>query len=374
MSDRIDNFIIREAGGVRTANSLVIGRGVPLATTAGGLPELESLVVGETQLMPSGGDDTQAILAALARFGRVRLGPGEFLVIGTIALGTGQSVAGCGPERTTIRFLQQAALFSLSGRGTTVEGMAIIGPGVERINSVAVQSTSATDIRLRELSIGEVDRGIDLAAARQVEISHVKLRFIGSNALLVAGPGGQVDITNVVLDEVGNSALVLTSLDGVHCASINISECTRGVLISQGRGHTFQSLQCFNVGLGLSAQGTQGLHVAGALLLECSSTLILTNTSGVHLAGCTLLGDTPLRISGGQAISASGIRSESTFGPHVLVTNGATQVTVSDIHRVNPATPPTYEVDVAGAGGRVVFIQHNFDPARINSGGNFAAL
>ncbi len=39
----------------------------------------------------------------------------------------------------------------------------------------------------------------------------------------------------------------------------------------------------------------------------------------------------------------------------------------------NPPVPPQYEVDVSGAGGRVVFIQHNFDPARINSGGNFAS-
>jgi hypothetical protein len=31
-------------------------------------------------------------------------------------------------------------------------------------------------------------------------------------------------------------------------------------------------------------------------------------------------------------------------------------------------------VDVSAAGGRVLFAQHNFDPARINSGGNFAAV
>ena len=376
MSKRIRNFIIRGPDGVRTANSLVLGRGIPLSATAGGLPVLESPLVGETQLMPSGGDDTQAIRDALARFGGVRLGPGEFIVSGTIALGTGQSVAGCGPGRTTVRFTQHAALFSLSGSGTAVEEMAIVGPGEYHIGTMAVQTASAVGIRLRGLSIREVDRGIDLAAASRVEVSGVLLRTIGTNALLVAGPGGQVDITGVVMEEVGNSALLLSSLDGVHCDGITISECTRGILVSQGSGHTFRSVDVYNVQLGFSVQGTRGLDVAGARLLECTYALMLANTTGVQLAGCTLLGDTPLRISGGQAISASGIRSETTnnIGAHVVVQGGATEVTISNIHRINPATPPTYEVDVSSAGGRVLFIQHNFDPARINSGGNFAAL
>jgi hypothetical protein len=61
-------------------------------------------------------------------------------------------------------------------------------------------------------------------------------------------------------------------------------------------------------------------------------------------------------------------------GTHVQVTSGATEVVLTAIHRASTGAPPPYEVDVSGAGGRVVFIQHNFDPARINSGGNFAAL
>jgi hypothetical protein len=375
MSNRIDNFIIREADGVRAVSSLVLGRGIPLSATAGGLLELESPLVGETQLMPSGGDDTQAIRDALARFGGVRLGPGEFSVSGTIALGSGQSVAGCGPGRTTVRFTQHAALFTLSGSGTAVEEMAIVGPGEYHIGTMAVQAASAAGIRLRGLSIREVDRGIDLAAASRVEVSGVLLRTIGTNALLVAGPGGQVDITGVVMEEVGNSALLLSSLDGVHCDGITIRECTRGILVSQGSGHTFRSVDAYNVQMGFSVQGTRGLDIAGARLLECPSALILTNASGVQLAGCTLHGGTPLRVNGGQAVSASGIRTQTTgSGAHVVVQGGATEVTITGIHRINPATPPTYEVDVSSAGGRVLFIQHNFDPARINSGGNFAAL
>jgi hypothetical protein len=377
MKAPVRNFIIRDATGTREAETLVIGRGIPLSTTAGGLPELESLLPGQGQLMPSGGDDTQAIRDALARFGGVRLGPGEFHASGTIAVGAGQSVVGCGPERTTLRFVHPGPLFGLAGSGAAVEEMSIVGPGEYYIGSVGVHTASATDVRLRGLSIREADRGIDLAGVSRVEISRVALRYMGTNALLVAGPGGQVSITGVLVEEAGNSALLLSSLDGVHCACVTIRECLRGILVSQGKAHAFSSVHAYNAPLAFSVQGTHGLSIVGLHLLECSTGLVLTNASGVQVDGCTfeLEGGTPLRISGGQAISLSGIRSQTSgSSAHLVVLGGATEVTVTGIHRVNPATPPTYEVDVSAAGGRVVFIQHNFDPARINSGGNFAAL
>jgi hypothetical protein len=371
------NILIRTPGGIRRAGALVLGEGLRITETAGGLPELESTIVGDPPLMPSGGDDTQAIQDALAQFGGVRLGPGEFTVSGTIALGSGQSVAGCGPERTTVRFTHRFYLFSLSGSGAAVEEMTIVGPGAVYVASVAVQAASATNVRLRGLSIREVDRGIDLAGASRVEISGVALRSIGSNALLVAGPGGQVEIADVVLDEVGTTALMLSSLDCVHCTRISIlGECARAALISQCSAVSLHSVLVTEAESGIQAMNVQGLYITGARLSTSSTfTLVLSSTSGVQLAGCTLHGSTPLRINGGQAVSASGIRTQTTgSGAHVIVQGSATEVAVTGIHRINPATPPTYEVDVSGAGGRVLFIQHNFDPARINSGGNFAAL
>ncbi|MEW5925856.1 MAG: hypothetical protein AB1941_00045 [Gemmatimonadota bacterium] len=377
MSSRIDNFIIRGADGVRTANSLVLGSGIPLATTAGGLPELEGFLVGETQLMPSGGDDTQTIRDALARFGRVRLAPGEFHVSNTIALGTGQSLVGAGPERTTIRSSFNFHLFTLSGSGTAVEEMSIVGLGGSAIGSVAVQSTAATEIRLRGLDIREMGQGISLAGASRVEISRVAIRSTASTALVVNGPGGQVDLADVVLEEAATTGLMLSSLDCVRCTRVSVlGECVRAALVSQCSAVSLHSIRVTGAERGIQVMDTQGLDVSGAQLSTTSVfTLALSNLSGVHLAGCTLHGGTPLSINGGQAITASGIRTQTIgSGAHVVVQGGATEVSISGIHRVNPATPPTYEVDVSGAGGRVVFIQHNFDPARINSGGNFAAL
>ncbi|HEX8830518.1 MAG TPA: hypothetical protein VF705_05095, partial [Longimicrobium sp.] len=37
---RVDNFIIREGGGTRFANTLVLGQGLEIVDTAGGIPEL----------------------------------------------------------------------------------------------------------------------------------------------------------------------------------------------------------------------------------------------------------------------------------------------------------------------------------------------
>ena len=43
---RVENFIIREGGGTRVANSLVLGAGLTLADTAGGVPELVGAFTG----------------------------------------------------------------------------------------------------------------------------------------------------------------------------------------------------------------------------------------------------------------------------------------------------------------------------------------
>jgi hypothetical protein len=48
MAERIGTFIIREAGGLRFANSLVLGRGLQIDTTEGEIPELTGTDTGTT--------------------------------------------------------------------------------------------------------------------------------------------------------------------------------------------------------------------------------------------------------------------------------------------------------------------------------------
>jgi hypothetical protein len=76
-------------------------------------------------------------------------------------------------------------------------------------------------------------------------------------------------------------------------------------------------------------------------------------------------------VSGFTSVMYAGLAAAP---PHVVVDGGSTQVMLTGVYRVNPTVPPTYEVDVAAAGGRVLFAQHNFNAGRVNTGGNFTEL
>ena len=126
---------------------------------------------------------------------------------------------------------------------------------------------------------------------------------------------------------------------------------------------------------------TRGVEMAGVHVLQCTSGIRVEGSLAVMLNGCSVVRceETTLVLRNCTAATVSGFLSDRTgqiqaVPPHVLVDGGSTQVVLSGVQRVNPPVPPQYEVDVSGAAGRVVFIQHNFDPARINSGGNFAQL
>ncbi|MET0398967.1 MAG: right-handed parallel beta-helix repeat-containing protein [Longimicrobiaceae bacterium] len=380
MKAPVRNFIIRDDGGTREAETLVIGRGIPLSTTAGGLPELESLLLGQTQLMPSGGDDTQAIRDALARFGGVRLGPGEFNVSGTISLGTGQSVAGCGSLRTTVRSTHAGAAFDLAGSGTSIRELELRGPGDYVIGSRGVVATGATDVRLRGLRVLLFDRGVALAQPSRVEVSQVKVLSVNAGISLI-GPGAQAAFSNVDVDGAQGWGISVASMDCVSFTRVTVRDCAPGIQVSGCSSLEIQAARISDCGEGLVLLTTRGAEVGGVHVFQCGSGIRVEGSLAVMLNGCSMVRveETTLILRNCTAVTASGLLSDRTgqiqaVPPHVLVDGGSTQVVLSGVQRVNPPVPPLYEVDVSGAGGRVVFIQHNFDPARINSGGNFAAL
>lgn len=379
MKAPVRNFIIRDATGTREAETLVIGRGIPLTTTAGGLPELERLLVGETQLMPSGGDDTQAIRDALARFGGVRLGPGEFTVSGTIALGTGQAVAGCGSLRTRVLSTHAGAVFNLTGSGTTIEGLEVKGPGDHVFGSVGVAAAGATDIRLRGLRILLLERGVSLAQASRAAISELKVLSAGVGVALAGST--QAVLTNVDVDGAQGWGIDVAGSNGVSFTGMNVRDCTTGMRVSGCSPLALQAVRIFDCEEALVLLSIRGAEIAGVYLFQCASGIRVETALGVMLNGCAGVRceGTMLALRNCTAVTVSGLLSDRTgqiqaVPPHVLVDGGSTQVVLSGVQRVNPPVPPQYEVDVSGAGGRVVFIQHNFDPVRINSGGNFAAL
>ncbi|HEU4557436.1 MAG TPA: hypothetical protein VFS20_06280 [Longimicrobium sp.] len=372
------DILIREAGGIRRAGALVIGRGVPLATTAGGLPELESVVVGETQLRPSGGDDTQAIRDALTRASRVRLGPGVFTLSDTLVLGAGQELAGCGPSRTTLRMPVKNgdALVSLSG-ANVLEGMTLAGPGWSTQFVAGVKSGAGTGLRLRQLRIEEVERGISLTGVERVEISGITTGRISTVGIMVIS-GKQVAIENadVGSDVALTRGLLLSEVETLRCESVVVRYCEQGI-VADGSALAFRAVRVADCDMAISVRGS-GVEVSGALVADSNTGFRLLECTGAALDGCVSLrgmGST-LTLSNCRGVAVSGLRSDMTGAaagapPHVAV-SGSTQVMITAVHRINPATPPQYEVDVSAAGGRVLFIQHDFDSDRIRSGGNFA--
>jgi hypothetical protein len=378
------DILIREADEIRRAGGLVIGHGVPLGTTAGGLPELlASPPFAEAQLMPSGSDDTGAIQAALAGSQRVRLGPGTFQMSGIIQVGTGQSIVGCGPERTTVQVTTntQLAFFQLSGSGAAIEELTLRGsPGATFDNGI--YSTSAANVRLRGLHLRDFGTGIRLGAVNRLKISRVSVER--TLTPIVVHDSRQVVIEDVHVDGNFGDGISLVSIEGLRCVGVTLLQCQGNSIIASGSGLVLQAIHLIQCEDGLTIINSRGVEISGVHATEgtsFSAHVAISDSTGALVSGCSVLNgrNTALSIDNCTAVTVSGFHSDmmgtsAATVPHVVVGGGSTEVMISGIRVVNPATPPQYEVDVSAAGGRVLVAGHNFDPARINSGGNFAQL
>ncbi len=377
MKAPLRNFIIREAAGVRQAETLVLGRGFQVTDTAGGLPEVTGLA-GETVLMPSGGDDTPAIRAALADTPRVRLGPGIFNVSGTITLGPHQVLTGSGG--TTVWATHWGVLFDLAGDGAGLEMMSLNGPGESAHGSVAVTAAGRSDLRFRALSVYNFQRGIELGQVRRVSITDVQLGSVQLHAVSVTGPGDQVVLSGVSVDGSSGWGLFFDSVDAVSCTGLRLHDFGAGIRVVGGRGHSFRSIRASGGATGIWIKDSGSVEVSG-VHTSTSTGFRFEGTNGVLLGGSgTQEGSsTSLIVRGCRGVAVSGFTSVMYAGltaapPHVVVDGGSTQVMLTGVYRVNPTVPPTYEVDVASAGGRVLFAQHNFNSGRVNTGGNFTEI
>ncbi|MET0398968.1 MAG: right-handed parallel beta-helix repeat-containing protein [Longimicrobiaceae bacterium] len=381
MKAPVRSFIIRGPTGIREAHTLVLGQGLRVTETAGGLPELESTAAGDPPLMP--GDDIQAALAT----GRdVRLGPGTFhinypLVVG--ANGRGQRLSGSGIDignaagRTVLYTTSYSPAIRIQSRGSVVEGFMLggsFGPNV-----AGIRADSVSDITLRNLIItGQAEWGIRLEGVSGCEISNVIVSATRTYGIYARGLQN-AKLWNLLLEGC-DTGLYVEDGSGVACESVSAVECVGyGVRLTGGTGNRLFAVRADNCGTGIAMDGNAGAVVGESLsLVECFRVGILVDHArDVALNACRAVNSNgPLVILDAENVAASAFASQSSrnsFPLHVRVER-STGVVFTGARVVNGATPPTYEVDVSGAGGRVVFIQHNFDPARINSGGNFAAL
>jgi nitrous oxidase accessory protein NosD len=383
MNTRVDNVIIRGANGTRFANSLVLGRGVPVHTTPGGLPEL----VGE--LIPSGGDDTANLRAAVAAASfPLRLGPGTFLVSGPIQVPANRAFAGRGPDATIIQASHAGPVFELAGDQVRIEELTVRGPGKTVAGSVAVANVATApsgyinNVTLRGLKVRDVQKGIVLKGSNQ-EISGVTITLTGTLGIEVTWANGVV-ISDVDIDGIsgtGAKAVHLERVTALDCRAVRAAFCTLGIHVNLSHGLSIAGSRMLDGGTGVMVETSSLVNLSGVEAAGCTSGFLIQNCAAVTLAGCgTVHGNgNSLTVRGGSfggyGVAVNGYYAEMSVGnkPFVVVDGGAQGVVISAIHH-RGFTSAAYEVDVSAAGGRVVFLQHDFDPTLVNSGGNFVQL
>ncbi|HEX2203099.1 MAG TPA: right-handed parallel beta-helix repeat-containing protein [Longimicrobium sp.] len=362
------DFIIRTGEGpARFSGVLVVGRGMRVAETADGLPELVG-VQDDVVLEPSGGDDAAALNAALERHRRVRLAAGTFLLGATVTVPGGRRLAGDGPGRTVLQADHAANVLTLSGTGaeqTTVEGMTIDGATSRPIGQtgIAVVAGSSTALTLRDLAVDDCGgHGVHVQSASRALVSNLTVARSRGVGLLVSGTQAVCEGVQVLESESHGIQVV-------------------GVWLSR-----LSALRVFACQFGIEVQNASRTVIENAQVREAEQGIVLSASSQVVLNACLteMSYRVGLWISGGAGHVVNGFVSDqsqlsSTFYTHVRVTelpyDPASEIVFMGCRKVNWHNgAPDYEVDVSTAGARVVFIQHNFDPARINSGGNFASL
>lgn len=283
MSQRIDSFIIREADGVRTANSLVLGRGLRVTETAGGLPELEGVHGSEVLLTPSGGDDTQAVNDALATGKDVRLGPGTFNITGSLLVGAadGQRLGGSGPAQTHVRLSATGlpAVVVTSGYGT-VEKLRLDGvsPGAGNTGIRMVSPLAAPGpVTIRDVHIHNMQRGIHLEGV-VCDVSRVVTWRTTEYGIYARGLRGTIrDVAFYAGDQFG---IYVEGGDNVVCESIYAEDCIdAAVFISGGSFYRVSMVRAYACG--------KGIEVIGAEMVIVES-LMVSASSGVYYANSIL--------------------------------------------------------------------------------------
>lgn len=361
------DILIREGDGVRPAGALVLGQGLLLSETAGGLPELSG--TDDVVLRPSGGDDAAVLNQALGAHRRVRLAAGTFRLGATVTVPRGRWLTGDGPGRTVLQATHMGNVVALDGGAaapaTAVEGLTIVGvtPGAAGQSGIRVGTAPWQGLTFRDLEVnGCGEYGLHVTSAVQVLVSNVIIQGTGSS---VAG-------------------LYLAQVAQAVCEAVRVSGSQHGVHVVGGSGHRISALRVEGATRGIEIATSSAIVVDGAELRDNGSAVVLDGSRDVVLNACRAVNaaDPALAIFGGANHVVNAFVSERSVGTaaaHVQVKGASLQpvtgVTLIGFRKVNPAgSAPTYEVDVSAAGARVVFIQHNFDPARISSGGWFAAL
>lgn len=348
--------IIRQGSTEVRSNTLVLASGLQVAQTADGLAQLSASGT-EVYVVPSGADDTAALLAAMSQGSRVRLAPGNFSVANVIDVPDGVTVRGAGsgsgtqPGTSLTKIMKQdfaGPLFRFGNQTqfAGLEGLRIVGPG----KAIAAQNSAILCAR----------GSTGLAVARRLHFRDLHIEEIGEFGLYLMNCA-QVEIENVTMRNIGYSGVRVRGGTGIRLSTVRVEGSGQSIVVDSGAA-----------GVVLQACEVEGGY--GSFFINTATEVVL---DGCVSRKCT---EVPLRINGGSAIVVNGFRSDNVGSgyfvdkPHLLVEGGALGVQVHGFTRVNTDKPGTLtsEANVSLAGGPVFVTGHNFDTTKVISTGRFA--
>ncbi|HEY0036301.1 MAG TPA: right-handed parallel beta-helix repeat-containing protein, partial [Longimicrobium sp.] len=332
MSKRIDNFIIRQPdGSVRFSNSLVLGGGLLVTDTAGGIPELRT--GGEVLLAPSGGEDSGHIQTALDTPGvsRVRLAPGSYQVLAPITLHDGQVLVGSGPELTILNANVPIATLTLGEVDSGVESLSIVGAGISILGS-------GSNLRVVDVHTLYADEAIVLTGDRML-VSRCRLISTGGGDAIHLAGGEQNTVTDVSIDGADGAGLHFSGSDCVRVAGATIRNCGVGIVHTDGSAHSYTAVRISTCPQAMQMTTCGSVSLTGVQAAECDSGFSFTAIDDLSVAACSLThgSNNALVLNNCHDVTVSAFHADLSNGgatPQVTVSGGSTLVFFSSINRV----------------------------------------
>ena len=350
-------IIFQQGTTSQRSQTLVVGSGLTLTQTVDGLSQIDADgggagSAGEAVIQPSGSDDTSAIQTAIWNNARVRLTPGSFNVSAIIDLAAGALVSGSGLDKTTIvksNFNGPVFRFGDQVQYAGVENLRISGPG----QSIASGNKGIQAARSAPPT--------GLAIARRLTFRNLSIEDVGENGMYFDGCA-EVEISNVIFVRTGFEPLYFNGGGCLSMRAVRAESCSGPLYF----------------------HSATGLAIDACEAESCYTSFRFNAVTDAVIAGCTSKKCTnvPLKISAGSNVVVAGFSSDNTGAPyfvdqpHLLVDTGALGVEILGFRRVNTDQPGTLtsEASVTGAGGPVLVGYHNFDTAKVVSGGKFAQV
>jgi hypothetical protein len=345
---------------------------------------------GETVLFPSGGDDARLIQAALVSCGRVRLAPEVFTLRAPLTLPHAAALVGSGSLATELRVEHEGngIMVHAAASGVAVEALTLTGPGrageASGIVSTRGAEARAQGLILRDVAVTDFGgHGIDVLNTAGVELSGVVVRRVGRTGVRLRARAPDVVLATLRKVRVEEADAGVSIAGYRQTVSENVlvrAVAGTGFRVAHGSGHALRSVVVRGGTAAIVACDTAGLSLHACAAQGAAAGFRLTRVSQAAVDGCRAIScpGCSLEIGGGVGVTVAAFLSDQRAGTadsvHLVVAGGAAGVVVTSLQRLNPAGPPVWEADVSAAGGRVVFIQHDLDPAKVNAGGNFAQL